>query len=180
MADPDVSPELPPDHLEATIRALADHRLELHGQGTPFRRAVDRMTGEFGRPRFIGVISVIVGGWIVGNLLAPACGLAAIDPPPFTWGVSAIALVSLYMVVLVLITQRGEDRLSQHRELLILELAILGERKITKVIALLEEARHDNPTMPDRPDPEAASMGRPADPKSALATIKQSHVSAPE
>jgi hypothetical protein len=34
-------------------------------------------------------------------------------------------------------TQRGDDRLTQRRELLNLELTILSEQKITKVVALL-------------------------------------------
>ena len=46
--------------------------------------------------------------------------------------------------------------------MLILELAILSEQKIAKVIQLLEELRRDNPNIHDRRDPEAETMSRAA------------------
>jgi uncharacterized membrane protein len=53
----------------------------------------------------------------------------------------AASLVSLYLVVLILTTQRRDDLLTQRRELLNLEPAILSEQKTAKVVALLEELR---------------------------------------
>ena len=88
--------------------------------------------------------------------------------------------MSLYMVVLILATQRREDQLAQRRELLILELAILSEQKTAKVIQLLEESRRDNPLIRNRLDPEAETMAQPADPQSVLDAIKETHVSTPE
>ena len=130
------------------------------------------MTALLGRPRFIAVLTIMVVIWIGLNLLAAALGYRSIDPPPFAWLEGAISLVSLYMVVLILATQRREDQLAQHRELLILELAILGEQKTAKVIQLLEEVRRDNPLIPDRIDQEAESMAQPADPQSVLDAMR--------
>jgi uncharacterized membrane protein len=84
------------------------------------------------------------------------------------------------MVVLILATQRREDQLAQRRELLILELAILAEQKTAKVIQLLEESRRDNPLIRNRVDPEAEAMAQPADPKSVLDAITETHVSTPQ
>jgi hypothetical protein len=39
---------------------------------------------------------------------------------------------------LILTTQRGDDRLAERLELLNLELTILSEKKVAKVVALLE------------------------------------------
>jgi uncharacterized membrane protein len=113
--------------------------------------------------------------WISLNLLAPALGYRPIDLPPFSWLASAVSLVSLYTVVLILATQRREDQLGRRRELLILELAILSEQKTAKVIELLEEVRRDNPFIRDRVDQEAEVMAQPADPKSVLNVIKETH-----
>ena len=77
------------------------------------------------------------------------------------------------MVVLILATQRREDELAQHREQLLLELAILSEQKTTKVIRLLEESRRDNPLIHNRVDQEAEAMARPADPQSVINAIKE-------
>jgi uncharacterized membrane protein len=95
-------------------------------------------------------LTVIVVGWMSLNLLATALGYRPIDPPPFSGLGGAVSLVSLYMVVLILATQRREDQLAQHREHLILELALLGEQKTAKVIELLEEFRRDSPLIRNR------------------------------
>ena len=61
---------------------------------------------------------------------------------------------------------------------LTLELAILSEQKTAKVIELLEEVRRDNPLIQDRVDQEAEVMAQPADPKSVLNVIKETHAKA--
>jgi len=106
---------------------------------------------------------------------ATALGYRPIDSPPFSWLADAVSLLSLYMVVLILATQRREDQLAQHRELLILELAILSEQKTAKVIQLLEEVRRDSPLLRSRVDQEAQAMAQPADPQSVLDVIKEAH-----
>jgi uncharacterized membrane protein len=82
------------------------------------------------------------------------------------------------MVVLILVTQQREDQLAQHREHLILELALLGEQKTAKVIELLEESRRDNPLIRNRVDQEAEDMAQPADPQEVLDAIKEIHAEA--
>jgi uncharacterized membrane protein len=123
----------------------------------------------------LGVLTVIVVGWVGLNMLAAALGYRPIDPPPFSWLGGAVSLVSLYMVVLILATQRREDQLGRQRELLVLELAILSEQKTAKMIQLLEESRRDNPLLHNRVDHEAEVMAQPADPQSVLAAIKETH-----
>lgn len=179
MADTNVPPQVLPDHIEETIRSIAQLRAEHHENATSLQRSVDRMTALLSRPRFIGVITVFVVGWISMNLLAVALGVRPIDPPPFSWLGGMVSLVSLYMVVLILATQRREDQLAQRRELLILELAILSEQKTAKVIQLLEESRRDNPLIRKRIDPEAEAMAQPVDPQSVLDAIRETHVSTP-
>jgi len=117
-------------------------------------------------------------GWASLNLLAGALGYRPIDPPPFSGLAGAVSLVSLYMVVLILTTQRREDTLAQHREQLILELALLSEQKTAKVIELLEEVRRDNPHIHDRIDEQADAMAQPSDPQQVLDAIRDIHAEA--
>ncbi len=124
------------------------------------------------------MLTVIVASWISLNLLAVALGYRPIDPPPFSWLAGAVSLASLYMVVLILATQRRADQLAQLREQLNLELAILSEQKTAKVIQLLEESRRDNPLIRNRVDQEAEAMAQPADPQSVLDAIKETHAEA--
>jgi len=178
MADTEFPPPTLPAHIAETLRSMTRLHAEHHESATPLQRAVDRMTALLGRPGFIGVLTVIVVGWISLNLLAGALGYRPIDPPPFSGLGGAVSLVSLYMVVLLLVTQRREDQLAQHREHLILELAILSEQKTAKVIELLEEVRRDNPHIHDRVDQQADAMAQPSDPQQVLDAIKEIHAEA--
>jgi uncharacterized membrane protein len=72
-----------PAHIEETIRSIARLHAEHHQNATPLQRAFERTTAVPGRPRFIGVLTIIAAGWASLNLLAAALGYRPIDPPPF-------------------------------------------------------------------------------------------------
>ena len=71
-------------------------------------------------------------------------------------------------MLLILITQRRENQLSEARDQLTLELVIVNEQKSAKIIALLEEMRRDMPALPDRPDLEAEQFSTTADPQQVV------------
>jgi uncharacterized membrane protein len=62
------APPLLPAHIEETIRSIARLHAEHHQNATPLQRAVDRITAFVGRPRFIGVLTLMAAGWISLNL----------------------------------------------------------------------------------------------------------------
>ncbi len=161
--------ELPilPAHIQSTVEAIA--RLhEEHRQGASFlQRIVERVTGLVGRPFFIGLLTGLVLVWMVVALITRW------DPPPFNWLQGVVGLLALYVTVLILTTQRRDDQLASYREQLTLELAILGEQKAAKIIALLEEMRRDNPNLRNRIDAEAEAMSIPADPQTVLEALKE-------
>jgi uncharacterized membrane protein len=167
-----------PPHIDETIQSIAQLHAEHHQKTTQVQRGLERLTALAGRPLFIGVLTVFLVAWIGSNLLATAVGFQAVDPPPFVWLVGVVSVISLYVVVLVLATQRREDELSQRRDQLTLELAVLSEQKATKIIQLLEEARRDNPLIHDRFDQEADDMARPSNPETVLAAIAETHAEA--
>ena len=76
------------------------------------------------------------------------------------------------MGVLILTTQRRADRLAGRREQMTLELASLTEKKVAKIIALIEELRRDSPQVVDRVDDEAQAMASRADPHAMLGAIQ--------
>jgi uncharacterized membrane protein len=149
-----------PAHIEKTVQAIAELHMQHHREATPFQHALDRMTNVVGRPRSIGFLTLCVAVWIGLNLLLRLSGRAALDPPPFPWLQDAGTLLSLYITILILITQRREDELARRRDQMTLELAMLGDQKTAKIIALLEELRRDHPEIVDRVDREAAEMSR--------------------
>jgi uncharacterized membrane protein len=113
-------------------------------------------------------LAVAIAAWIGMNVAGVVLGHRAIDPPPFPWLQGVLTVMALYVTLIILTTQRRDDRLSAHREQQILRLSMLAEQKIAKAIALLEENRRDNPMMRNRVDTEALAMAIPADPGEVL------------
>ena len=166
-------PIILPAHIEETIRAIAKLQADHREEAGALQRLVERLTAWIGQPRFIALLTVFVTLWILGNVLAETLRLTAWDAPPFGWLQGLLALLALYVTVLILTTQRREDQLAGYREQLTLELAILSEQKTAKFIALLEEARRDNPNLRNRVDEEANAMAVAADPQVVLDAIKE-------
>jgi len=162
-----------PDHIESTIGSIAELHRRHNERASQHQRMINRVTAFAARPWIASILVVLVVGWIVGNEFAPHFGLIPVDPAPFSWLQLVSSLASLLIVVLVLGSQRHDDELSQHRELLSLELAILNEQKSAKIIHLLEEERRDNPLLNNRVDSEAELMAQSADPHVVLDALKE-------
>ncbi len=178
MAPPEDSARILPPHVEETIRTIAEVHAEHHRGATPFERLTGRTTAWVGRPKALIYLSLAVVFWLAANLGAPMLRLPAFDPPPFNGLSTAASVLALYVTILILTTQRREDVLSQRRQQLMLELAILGEQKSAKTIQLLEEMRRDIPTLRNRSDPVAEAMSEPVDTSSVLEAIKEAHAEA--
>ena len=164
-----------PAHIEDTVQAIAEVHLEHHRRATPVQRVVDRMTRFVGRPRFVGLMTAAFLTWIILNLALHLLKREPFDPLPFPWLETFATLLALYISVLILITQRRENELTEHREQLTLELSILSEKKSAKIIELLEELRRDLPGVRDRVDAEASEMAKPSDPQAVLQAITETH-----
>ena len=167
-----------PAHIEEAVQSIARLHAEHHSNATRLQHTLGRLCFGLAHPWFIGALTIAVAGWIGFNLLSSALGYAPPDPPPFEWLGFALALASLYMVLLVYATQRRDDQLAERREQLTLELALLNEQKTAKLIQLIEEFRRDIPIVDNREDPQAEAMARPAEPERVLEAIEQTHAEA--
>ena len=125
-------------NVEETVAAIAKLHQEHEDAATPLQRAIDGATGLLATPAAMVVLFGAVTVWIVGNRY----GLGWPDRE-FVALELAATLGALLIAVLILVTQRREDRLAERREKLSLELALLNEQKSTKIIALMEELRRD-------------------------------------
>ncbi|MBV9995800.1 MAG: DUF1003 domain-containing protein [Caulobacteraceae bacterium] len=163
-----------PAHIEETVKAIARLHAQHRKGATGLQRGVETLTRLFSRPLAAALLAAAAVGWILVNATFIQLGRPALDPPPYAFLGLATALAALLMTVFILITQRREDELSELREQLTLELAILSEQKAAKLIELLEELRHDLPTVKDRLDLEARSLAKPADPETVLEALKES------
>jgi uncharacterized membrane protein len=142
---------------------------------TASQRTVDAITAAVARPAFVTLLAIAVSLWIVANIVGLWLGYPMPDRPPFPWMQGAMTGISLFLVVLIVGTQRHDDELAEQREMITLELTLLSEQKIAKLIQLLEELRHDSPQLKNRLDEEAAAMAKPANSHSVFSAIKETH-----
>src|SRR4051794_29998203 len=109
-----------PPHIEDTVQAIAAVHANHYKQATPLQRLVRQVTAAAGRPGFVVFLTVIILGWIFANLVIMWTGREAWDPPPFSGLAGIASLVALYTTILILTTQRHDDELACHREMLTL------------------------------------------------------------
>ena len=164
-------------HVEETVQSIAHLHAKHYKHSTHSERLADRATALLGRPSFLAILTVVIAGWVIGNLLSLRLNHAAFDPPPFSWLEVGLTVAAVYMAVLILTTQRRADRLADMREQMTLELSIQTEKKVAKLIELLEELRRDSPEVFDRIDTEAREMSSRADPRAMAGAIEQTNES---
>jgi len=109
------------------------------------------------------------------NIVGLRLGYLMPDAPPFAWLQGAMTGMSLFMVVFIVGSQKHDDELAEQREMITLDLVLLNEQKIAKLIQLFEEFRRDSPQLHDRLDEEAEAMAKPADSKSVFSAIRETH-----
>jgi uncharacterized membrane protein len=161
------------DLIGQNIETIAD--LYAHAQRglSPHQKIIERVTAFLGRPLFLYVILLFVALWIGINLALADAGLYSFDPPPFYWLQGIIALSALLMTNVVLITQNRQKKLTEQRRHLDLQINLLAEQKITKLIAMVEELRRDLPATRNARDPEIEAMMESVNPHEVLATLDQ-------
>lgn len=155
------------------VHKISNLHAEHYRKATPVQKYLDGVIGKLSHPALLMILSGVIIVWIGGNLTAMSAGLSPFDPPPFQWLQGAATITAVYIAVLILTTQAREDGLTRHRDQLTLELGILSERKITKIIELLEELRRDSPLMENRSDDLAAAMAIPTDPLAVMNAIEE-------
>lgn len=162
-----------PDHVTQTVESIAQIHARAQATVSRQQRSMERVTAKLGRPSSVYAIVLVVAAWVALNLLAPAFGVRAPDPPPFYWMQGAIALAALLMTTLVLTTQNRQTRHAEQRAQLDLQVNLLAEAKIAKLIALVEELRRDLPSVPNRVDPVAEAMKTNVDPDAVMSALEQ-------
>jgi uncharacterized membrane protein len=76
------------------------------------------------------------------------------------------------VTTMVLLTQNRQAKQAEHRRHLDLQVTLLVEQKVTKVIALIEELRRDLPSVQNRVDSQAEAMQEVVDPQTVLSALE--------
>jgi len=161
------------DPVAQTIDSIAAMHVHAESQVGRHQRLIERITRQVGRPGFFYGVLGFVGIWIGLNLGGRPLGLAPWDKPPFYWLQGVVGLGALLVTTIVLITQNRQGRLAERRAQLDLQINLLAEQKITKLVALVEELRRDLPSVRNRHDPQAEAMSEAADPAAVLSALEE-------
>ena len=142
-----------------------EQKLPLHD------RIIKKVAAFFGKSKFLYLQLFFFVGWITCTHLAPQ--LLPFGLPPFDGREMGVDVAALLIATGVLVQQTREDRLAEQRSHLILQINLLTEQKIAKLIELIEELREDLPTIRDREDLEARIMQQATDPQIVLDILQE-------
>jgi uncharacterized membrane protein len=138
---------------------------------SPAQRRLEGLSRSFGRPGYMVGLLIAIAVWIGLNLLRAQLGLRPFDPPPFQLLQGVLTLIALLTATVVLIGQRRQTRVTEQRAHLDLQINLITEQKVTKLIHLLEELRQDLPMVRDRHDPHASALQKPTDAAKVLSAL---------
>jgi uncharacterized membrane protein len=159
-------------HIDQNVASLVALQKREWEMTSPSQRRVERISRIIGRPLFlIGMLTFVVL-WIGGNLVAQAFGGRPLDPPPFPFLEGVLTLIALFMTTIVLIAQNRQTKVEQQHTHLGLQVNILTEQKVTKLIDLIEELRRDLPMVRNRLDPQAEVLRAVTDTAEVLSAIQ--------
>jgi uncharacterized membrane protein len=156
------------DPMQDTIEQLADFRARSARTINRHQRLVETITHKIGRPQTLLVVIVAAVLWVAFNVAQSMRGHAPIDPAPFFWLQGAFAFCALLTSIMVLTTELRQTHHEDRRAHLDLQINLLAERKIAKLIQLVEELRRDLPNVRNRRDGEAEALGQAMDAASAV------------
>ncbi|HEV2701617.1 MAG TPA: DUF1003 domain-containing protein, partial [Steroidobacteraceae bacterium] len=161
------------DNLDQNIDSVLEVRKRELERRSPTQRFVERISAVMGRPLYLAVLFLFVCGWISYNLLARSWERAAFDPPPFALLDGILSLAALITTTVVLVAQNRLTRIEQQHAHIALQVNLITEQKVTKIINLLEELRRDLPMVKDRFDAQAASFAQKTDAVEVLTAIEE-------
>ena len=144
-----------------------------HAQVSGTRLWIERLSTLIGSPRYFLLVAAFIAGGIAVNCWGLHAGWKHVDEPPFAWLQGIVSSNALLLTITVLIRQDRMSRLAEHRAHLDLQINLLTEQKVTKILQLLDEQR-SRPRAARAPaqDEEVAEMTKPADAHAILDAIK--------
>ena len=171
--------EIPPEHAKHNLETVVAIHTRAQ-QTTKNHRLIERVTTEIGQPRTLYAIVIATAGWMLWNTFAWHWGMPQPDPPPFTGLQCIVSVAALVLAMTILTAQNRQSRIAESRSHLDLQVSLLIEQKIAKVIELAEELRRDLPMVRNREDPVAEDMKQPVDASNLLLAIEKTLELGPE
>ena len=161
----------PPDAIDQNVEAIVALQSEETRALTRHQRAIERMLRILTVPAFLYGVAIAMALWIGANVGVLLTGREPWDRPPFVWLDTGLTMLSLLMTATIVITQSRQGRTAERNAHLDLQVSLLVDQKVAKIIGLLEEMRADLPALRDRRDHEAEAMQVAVDPGRVAAIL---------
>ena len=155
--------------VDRNIRALVEREQEQERRRGLQDRIADAITRFAGSMRFVYLHLLLYGGWIVVNL-----GWLPIRPfdPTFVVLAMVASVEAIFISTFVLISQNRMAALADRRADLDLQISLLAEHEISRVIALVRSIA-ERMGMEEAEDPELTELARDVEPASLMDRISQ-------
>lgn len=157
--------------IDRNIRALVAERAEEERERSREERIADVVTAFAGSMRFVYLHLAIFGAWIIVNL-GWVPGVPKFDPS-FVILAMCASVEAIFLSTFVLITQNRMSELAGTRADLDLQISLLSEHEITRVVRLVA-AIGDRLGLEEARDPELDELGHDVDPEAVLKQIEVS------
>jgi uncharacterized membrane protein len=162
------SPELA-NVVERNIRALLAHRQEEEGSRSIAERIADGVTRFTGSLLFVSVHLILLTLWLLINMgWLPR--LPRFDPS-FMILASVASVEALFLATFVLIAQKRMAALADKRAELDLQISLLAEHEITRLITLVT-AMAERMGVAGAEDPELAELSQDVAPEQVIEKIE--------
>jgi len=123
-------------------------------------KIADFLTSYFGTISFLVVNILVYAIWILGNT-GKIPGFPQIDPYPYSFMNSFVSIEAIILAVIVLMSQNRENQRDVLRQELGLQVELISEKEITKILALLKEILAEQKKV--KTDPELDEMTKEID-----------------
>ena len=160
-------------HVKDAIEQISVMQASHHSEATPMQRLTDRIISIIGTSTFLLFVAGFTLVWGIAGFAFPT---SWIDAPPFPYLELVLSLSAILIAVLILASQRRDDLLADRREQMTLQVSLLTEHKVGKLIELVEELRRDLPNVHNRVDLEAIEMAGKPDHAAVLDEIQDRSV----
>ena len=163
------------DHIiDRNVEAIESLYINAERKTSVHHRLVERMIQTIGQPVMVYVVLALSLVWMGGNGALSRAGFDAVDAPPYFWMQGFFSLGALVTALMVLSRQNHQQRIARQRSHLELQVNMLAEQKVAKLIDLVEELRRDMPNVRNRHDPVAEAMTETANPETVISALERS------
>lgn len=153
------------------IRALREARERFEAQKSIEARIADRITTFTGSIWFVVTLGLLVVAWIVVNTgVVPR--LAPFDPFPFVLLAMLASVAAIFLTTFVLISQNRISQLEQRRADLDLQVTLLAEHEITRLVVLVD-AIAERLGVSEAGDPYLEELKKDVAPEQVLGEIER-------